>query len=595
MEAGASRLAPRAVAGTACVAAVLALALPAGAGARAKEPTSIGSGGAAASVDTLATRTAVETLRQGGNAVDAAVASASVLGVTEPFSAGIGGGGFMLIRTPEGKVKTIDGREAAPAAMTPESFLDEGEPLGFNRARYSGLSAGVPGTVATWDKAIERYGTISLAKALRPGMQVARGGFRIDQTFFDQIQENLDWFDDIPSTAELYLNKNGNPRRVGSTLRNRDLADAYGRIGDLGAERGFYRGVIAEAMAEAAQDPPIADGADHPWLAGLLTRNDIRAYAALWRPPTKITYRGQEIWGMGPPSSGGSTVGEVLNILEGYNLAAGTRARMYHRFLEASRYAYADRGAYLADPAFFDVPLAGLLSDSYAAERRNLITNQAADAAPVDPGDPRDNGGPGARARVDREGKSTTHLTVVDEEGMVVSYTFTIESTGGNGIVVPGWGFLLNNELTDFTYDDPEAANAPDGGKRPRSSMSPTLVTRDGEPQLALGSPGGSTIITTVLQVLIERLDRDTALPDAIARPRASQQNLETTVAEPAFLGSPLADTLTDEFGHEFSEADPPEIGAVAAVEFLGGGEFLAAAEPERRGGGSAKVVNPED
>ncbi len=595
MEAGASRLAQRAIAGTACVAGVLALALPTAGGARVKEPTSTGSGGAAASVDELATRTAVETLREGGNAVDAAVASASVLGVTEPFSAGIGGGGFMLIRTPEGKVKTIDGRETAPAAMTPESFLDEGEPLGFNRARYSGLSAGVPGTVATWDKAIKRYGTISLAKALRPGIAVARGGFRIDRTFFDQIAENLDWFDDIPSTAELYLNKNGNPRSVGSTLRNRDLADAYERIGDLGAERGFYRGVIARAMAEAAQDPPIADGADHPWLAGLLTRNDIHSYAALWRPPTKISYRGQEVWGMGPPSSGGSTVGEVLNILEGYNLGGGTRARMYHRFLEASRYAYADRGAYLADPAFFDVPLAGLLSDSYAAERRNLITNQAADAAPVDPGDPTDNGGPGARATVDREGKSTTHLTVVDEEGMVVSYTFTIESTGGNGIVVPGWGFLLNNELTDFTYDDPEAANAPDGGKRPRSSMSPTLVTRDGEPQLALGSPGGSTIITTVLQVLIERLDRDTALPDAIARPRASQQNLETTLAEPAFIGSPLADTLTDEFGHEFSEADPPEIGAVAAVEFLGGGELLAAAEPERRGGGSAKVVNPGD
>lgn len=296
---------------------------------------------------------------------------------------------------------------------------------------------------------------------------------------------------------------------------------------------------------------------------------------------------------MGPPSSGGSTIGEILNILEGYEPLGDDRAEALHRFLEASRYSYADRAAYLADPAYFDVPLKGILSDPFAAERRALIRNRAADRKPVEAGTPPGAGGQ-ARASVDREGTSTTHLTVADDSGMIVSYTFTIESTGGNGIVVPGWGFLLNNELTDFTYDDPKAANAPAGGKRPRSSMAPTLVTtRDDEPVLALGSPGGSTIITTVAQVLIERLELGQSLPDAIAEPRLTQQNATETFVEPAFLGTPEAQLLRQRHGHKLSEVDPPEIGAVAAIEFLDGGGFLAAAEPERRGGGSAAVVTP--
>ena len=263
-----------------------------------------------------------------------------------------------------------------------------------------------------------------------------------------------------------------------------------------------------------------------------------------------MRYRGLDVWGMGPPSSGGSTVGEALNILEGYSPLGADRAQALHRFLEASRYAFADRDAFLADPAFFDVPLEGLLSDSFAAERRALITDQAADAGPVAPGEPRDNQAAPARASVDTEGTSTTHLTVVDRRGMVVSYTFTIESIGGNGIVVPGWGFLLNNELTDFNFSDPSHPNAPNGRKRPRSSMAPTIVTRGGRPVLALGSPGGSTIITTVLQILIERFDLGKSLPQAIAAPRASQRNSTLTTAEPAFTASPEAGVLGQLYGH---------------------------------------------
>ncbi|MQA74151.1 MAG: gamma-glutamyltransferase [Solirubrobacterales bacterium] len=534
-----------------------------------KVATAVGTGGAAASVDALATEAAIESLRKGGNAVDAAVTAAGVLGVTEPFSSGIGGGGFMVIRTPGGEVTTIDGRETAPAAMQPTSFFESGAPLSFDAARYSGLSAGVPGTVATWDEALDRYGTDSLRRALKPGAKVARKGFQVDQTFFDQTESNVDYFDDVPSTAEIYLDPDGTPRDVGTMLRNRDMARAYKRIAKHGP-RGFYGGPIAGAMAAAAQDPPVGEDADHVWRPGLMTEQDIGAYAAPEREPTRVGYRGLDVWGMGPPSSGGSTVGEALNILEGYEPLGADRAQALHRFLEASRYSFADRGAYLADPGYFDVPLSGLLSDSFAAERRSLITDQAADAGPVEAGEPRDNeGDPALVNTTETPGKSTTHLTVSDRHGMVVSYTFTIESIGGNGIVVPGWGFLLNNELTDFDYSDPAHPNAPAGGKRPRSSMAPTIVTRDGEPVLALGSPGGSTIITTVLQILLERFDLAKTLPEAITAPRASQRNGTTTSAEPAFIAAPEARLLQDRHGHAFTRAtpDPPaEIGAATAA-----------------------------
>jgi gamma-glutamyltranspeptidase / glutathione hydrolase len=544
-----------------------------------KEPTATGTGGAAATVDALATRAAIETLRRGGNAVDATVSAAGVLGVTEPFSSGIGGGGFMVIRTRGGRVTTIDGRETAPAAMQPDSFWENGAALAFNDARWSGLSAGVPGTVASWEKALRRYGTISLSRALQAGIHVARRGFEVDQTFFDQTQANVDYFDDVPSTAAIYLDPDGTPRDVGSTLRNPDMARAYEYIARNGAS-GFYHGPIARAMAEAAEDPPIAPTANHVWRAGLMTEDDIADYEAIRRRPTHVGYRGLDVWGMGPPSSGGSTVGEALNILEGYRPLGTDRVQALHRFIEASRYAYADRNRYLADPDFVDVPLRGLLSDSFAAERRALITDRAANAV-VEPGDPYDN-----------EGKSTTHLTVADAHGMVVSYTFTIESTGGNGIVVPGWGFLLNNELTDFNYDDPSHVNAPAGGKRPRSSMSPTIVTRHGRPYLAVGSPGGATIITTVLQILVDRLDLGRSLPEAIAAPRVSQRNGVRSYAEPAFISSPEAAELIARYGHNpFLNAG--EIGAATGIDFLGGGRLLAAAEPVRRGAGSAAVVRP--
>src|SRR5215211_848400 len=559
--------------------AALLVGMPAAAAiAPSGPPISTGTGGAAASVETLATQAAIDTLKAGGNAVDAAVAAAGVLGVTEPFSCGVGGGGFMVIRTASGKVTTLDGRETAPEAMTPTSFWENGAPLPFNDARWSGLSVGVPGTPATWGEALEKYGTMSLAQVLQPGMRVAKNGFVIDQTFFDQTQAAVPWFDDISTTAALYLDPDGTPHDVGTVFRNPDLARTYERIGHLGV-KGFYRGAIADAMTNTIQHPPVLPKADHVWRPGVMTMRDLHTYVAPEREPTHVNYRGLDVYSMGPPSSGGSTVGEALNILEGYDLASMTRERALHYYLEASRYSFADRNAYVADPAYFDVPLKGLLSEEYAATRRALITETAA-PGPVPPGDPYPYEG----------AETTTHLTTSDSAGNVVSYTFTIESTGGAGLVVPGFGFLLNNELTDFNFDSLTHPNRVEGGKRPRSSMAPTIVTRAGKPFLALGSPGGATIITTVLQILVDRLDLGMTLPQAIADPRASQRNAVNTGAEPAFLASPERTALGLR-GHQFTNAG--EIGAATGIEFLTGGGVLAAAEPVRRGGGSAMTELP--
>jgi gamma-glutamyltranspeptidase/glutathione hydrolase len=573
---------------TAALAASSAAAQPA---PLVKAPTAVGSGGAAATVEVLATEAAVEALRHGANAVDATVVAAGVLGVTEPFSCGIGGGGFMVIRTADGDVTTIDGRETAPAAMRPDSFWEGGGPLPFNAARFSGLSAGVPGTVRSWDEALSRYGTMTLAEVLRPAIELAREGFVVDQTFFDQTLANVDFFDDVPATEAIYLDPDGTPRDVGTVLRNPGLARAYERVAHLGA-KGFYQGAIADAMVEAVQNPPVAADANHVWRAGVMTMRDVRAYVAPERAPVRVGYRGLDVYGMGPPSSGGSTVGEALNILEGFELSPADRTRAFHLYLEASRFSFADRNAYLADPNYFGVPLDGLISDGFAAERRAQIDPLQAAVSPVPPGDPYPYDTAGQASITASQSETTTHVTVADRLGNVVSYTFTIESTGGNGIVVPGWGFLLNNELTDFNFDSLTHPNRVEGGKRPRSSMSPTIVLDDGQPLLALGSPGGSTIITTVLQILVDRLDLDATLPQSIAAPRATQRNTAATLAEQSFLSSPEGLALAASYGHVLSPTG--EIGAATGIEFLGAGRMLAAAEPERRGGGSAAVVHPE-
>ncbi|MFC7644804.1 gamma-glutamyltransferase family protein [Streptosporangium lutulentum] len=494
-----------------------------------KKPVAEGYGGAVSTVDLDASKVALGVLRQGGNAMDAAVAAAATLGVTEPYSAGLAGGGFIVYYDARNKkVHTIDGRETAPRAMGPTSL--EGIP--FEEAVTSGLSAGVPGSVAQWELALRRFGTLSLKRALDPAIEVASKGFKIDQTFYDQTASNAARFKDFTSTAKLYL-PGGAPPPVGSTFRNPELAETYRQLGKRGGDW-LYKGSLGAEVVATVKTPPVTPGSTRKVRPGLMEASDLRAYRALERPPTKMTYKGMDVYGMAPPSSGGSTVGEALNILE-----ALPRVGL-HEYLEASRLSFADRGKYVGDIP--GVPLKELLSDGFAKERSCLIGERAM-PNPAPPGDPDGRYGPCPAApsvkatETPAEGPETTHLVVTDRWGNVVAYNITIESTGGNGIVVPGRGFLLNNELTDFTFGPaPGDPNLPAPGKRPRSSMAPTIVLADGKPLLALGSPGGATIITTVLQILANRWDFGMSLPEALAAPRASQRNTAQTQAEQGFI-----------------------------------------------------------
>jgi gamma-glutamyltranspeptidase/glutathione hydrolase len=596
---------PRRIVLLALVLITAALAAPTGADAARAVAT--GSHGAAATVDPDATRVAIEVLRAGGNAVDAAIAANATLGVTEPYVAGIGGGGFMTIyRARDHRVVTIDGRETAPQSFPQDAFIDPstGKPIPFTPQRVtSGMAVGVPGTLATWAKADRRYGTMPLARLLQPAIRVARRGFVVDQTFDAQTEQNLARLDAFTSSRSYYLGHDRQAPTVGSRLRNPDLAKAYTLIARDGP-KAFYDGPIGAAVVDTVQHPPVAEDSNLGFdvRPGLMTTDDMRSYLAVQRLPTHVNYRGLDVYGMGPPSSGGTTVGEALNILSGFRMSTPDRPLALHRYLEASRLAYADRNRWVGDPDKVQVPVDRLLSPEFAAERRCLIGPKAA-KSPVPAGDPFApfgagcSGDAGASARGD-EGTSTNHLTVVDSQGNVVSYTSTIEQTAGSAIAVPGWGFLLNNELTDFDAAPPSDGtpdpNLAAGGKRPRSSMAPTIVLRHGRPAFAVGSPGGATIITTVLQTLVNHIDFRRSLPLAIAAPRASQQNSAQTQAEPAFI-SQYGGPLKRRFDQDLVVPPPPaptsEIGAATGIEFLRGGRLQAATEPVRRGGGVAATV----
>lgn len=579
---------------------------PAGAAATGqpppKSPVATGSGGAVSSVDPDASAAGIEVLRRGGNAVDAAVATAAALGVTEPYSAGVGGGGyFVYYDADSGGVHTLDGRERAPLSADEDLFLEDGEPLPFDDAVTSGLSVGTPGTPATWESALDDWGSTSLRTALRPAARLARHGFTVDETFREQTADNEERFRDFPATAELFL-PGGELPTVGSTLRNPDLARTYEQLAREGADA-MYEGELGRDVVRTVRKPPAAPDADREVRPGDLRPADLRAYGVERQAPTRSSYRDLDVYGMAPSSSGGTTVGEALNILERYGkggsrTGAQDQRDTLHRYIEASRIAFADRGRWVGDPQHVDVPTRGLLSQRFADSRGCLIQDGKALTSPLAPGDPRhprDCGDGGAAAPLTYEGESTTHLTTADKWGNVVSYTLTIEQTGGSGITVPDRGFLLNNELTDFSFApaDPGVPdpNLPGPGKRPRSSMSPTIVLDDGEPAFALGSPGGSTIITTVLQTLLNHVDGGMPLGTAIAAPRASQRNTAETELEPGLWDSPVRGEL-EALGHQFTAN--PEIGAATGVQRLGDGRWLAAAEKERRGGGAARVVHPD-
>ena len=475
----------------AVVCAAVGATLPAAASAAARHarypdtPVATGAGGAVASMDVGASAAGIDVLRRGGNAVDAAVASASALGVTVPWVAGPGGGGFMVIYNARTHaVTTIDGRETCPAACTTSMFVDPatGQPMGYTAASDQPLATGVPSNVATWATASRDFGRLSLAEDLRPAIRVARRGFAVNFDFNQLEQSSLSTLQAYPASRSLLLTSSGDPLPVGTWLRNPDLAHTYELIARRGPSA-LYDGPIGQAVVQADDHPVLTPGQTVVTDPGIMSMEDLGSYRTRILTPTHVSYRGLDVYGMGPPSSGGSTEGEILNILNGFPLSSEPRAEALFHYLEASRLAYADRNAYVGDPDYVQVPLSGLLDPAFAATRRCLIGATAA-VSPVAAGSPfvpfagcGGTSAPTAASTASPEAHHTNNIVTEDRWGDIVAYTNTINFFGGSGQVVPGYGFLLNNEMTDFDFAPPASGasdpNLPAPDKEPRSSMGP--------------------------------------------------------------------------------------------------------------------------
>lgn len=462
----------------------------------------------------LATQSAQEVLKKGGNAIDAAVTAAFSLAVTQPRSGNIGGGGFMLISSEKNnEVVAVDYREKAPAGATVDMFLDKEGNADSQLSRYSHLAAGVPGTVAGLAMALETYGTISLKEAMAPAIKLAEEGFVVTPRFSDGLKDKQEMLKKWDSSSKIFYKPDGSFYEPGELFVQKDLAATLKRIAEQGAQE-FYVGKTAELL--------VAEMAKH---GGLITMEDMKNYAPSMRKPVHGQYRGYDIYSMSPPSSGGVHIVQILNILEGYPIAeyGHNSARTIHLMAEAMKRAYADRSFYLGDEDFVKVPLQGLTSKDYAKKiREGIDMNKATPSSTIAPGKP-----------LPYESNETTHFSIVDKFGNAVSNTYTVNFSYGSGIVVEGAGFLLNNEMDDFSAKPgvPNAygliggeANKVEPNKRMLSSMSPTIVKQHGKNFLVTGSPGGSRIITTTLQVIMNVIDHGLNIQSAVAAPRFHHQ-----------------------------------------------------------------------
>lgn len=500
----------------------------------------IASNGMIAGPEKLAAEAGVEILKQGGNAVDAAVATGFALAVTYPRAGNLGGGGFMLIHLEEGDRQTfIDYRETAPAKAHRDMFIDADGKVDRDAEFFSHRSAGVPGSVAGMIYALEKYGTMSLAQVIKPAIELADKGFAVTFALDSEFAAREKRLLQNPEAKRLFFTEEGQRLPVGSTFRQRDLAWTLKQIRRHGRD-GFYKGEVARRIA-----------ADMKANGGLITGEDLANYQVVEREPVRGSFRDYEVLSAPPPSSGGVHIVQILNILEDYPLKAwGHNSAAYlHHLTEAMKLAYADRSRYLGDPDFVEVPVAQLIDKAYAARLREQIKpDRATPPREIQPG-----------AQLAPESTDTTHYTVADAQGNVVSNTYTLNFSFGSHIAVPGTGVLLNNEMADFAAQPgaPNAfkliggeSNSIQGGKRPLSSMSPTIVFRDGEPWLATGSPGGSRIITAVLQTITNSMAFDMNVASAAAAPRVHHQWLpETLLLERGI--SPDTRRLLQAMGHE--------------------------------------------
>jgi gamma-glutamyltranspeptidase/glutathione hydrolase len=467
--------------------------------------------GMVVAADPIAANVGLKILREGGNAVDAAVAVGFALAVTYPGAGNLGGGGFMVMRFADGTVKSLDYRETAPAAAKRDMFLDKNGNFIEQKSTRGHLACGVPGSVAGLMYAQRRYGRLTRKDVMKPAIDLAEKGFHLHHRLVEDLERMIPEFSSYKSSKKAFT-KNGKPYAAGDLFKQKDLAATLKRIRDKGRD-GFYTGETAKLIVAEMKKG-----------GGLITMKDLEDYASVIRDPVRGTYRGYEVISAGPPSSGGVVLIQMLNMLEGYNLEeyGWNSSKAVHRMAEVMRRAYADRAEFLGDPDFVKMPLAWLTSKKYAAQRRATI-----DTAKATPSDQISHG-----VEVS-EKDHTTHYSVVDRFGNCVSVTTTLNDAFGSKVVVAGAGFLLNDEMDDFSAKEGvpneyglvgSSANAIAPNKRMLSSMTPTIVLRDGKPFMVIGSPGGSTIMTTVLQAIVNVIDFKMTIQEAIDAPRIHHQ-----------------------------------------------------------------------
>jgi gamma-glutamyltranspeptidase/glutathione hydrolase len=527
----------------------------------------------------LATQVGVDVLKRGGNAVDAAVAVGYALAVVLPSAGNLGGGGFMTLQLADGRKTFLDFREKAPLAATANMYLDKDGNVIKGLSTYGHLAVGVPGSVSGLEYAREKYGTQARAELLKPAIQLAQQGFALTQGDLDILQTTTEAFRKDPATASIFL-KQGQPFKVGDKLVQKDLAKTLQTISQRGVD-GFYKGPVAESIAQSSKQG-----------GGILTQADLDQYRTRELTPIECDYRGFHVVSAPPPSSGGVVICEMLNILEGYPLKdLGFRsAQSVHYQIEAMRHAYVDRNSYLGDPDFVNNPVARLTDKAYAAQIRAVIDPSTAGISKdLKPG------------VAPHEGTNTTHYSIADRWGNAVAVTYTLNDWFGAKVTAAGTGVLLNNEMDDFTakigvpnlYGLVQGeANAIAPGKRPLSSMSPTILSQSGQPVLVLGTPGGSRIITAVLLTLLNTIDYGMSLQEAVDAPRFHQQWLPDMTSVENFALSPDTRQLLEAKGQKLGPAQPANhvtavmIGAPSlGGKPVGNNRFYGANDPRRNTG----------